>query len=83
LIWLGLSNIIIDVIARKDCIIFDPSTEDIDLNEIKYHYFPNYNTDKFIINNIKDASIEDRKRLNAHLYIGDVSSKLEIIVFCK
>lgn len=78
-----MDAVIIDVIARKDCIIFDPSTEDIDLNEIKYHYFPNYNTDKFIINNIKDASIEDRKRLNAHLYIGDVSSKLDIIDIIK
>lgn len=68
-----------DVIARQDYIIFEPSTEDIDLNEIKYYCFPNYKDDKFIVNNIKDASIEDRKRLKAHLYIGDVSSKLEIL----
>lgn len=68
-----------DVIARKDCMIFDPSTEEVDLNEIKYHCFPNYKDDKFIINNIQDASIVDRKRLRAHLYVGDISSKQEIL----
>lgn len=75
--------VIMDIIARKDCTIFDPSTEDIDLNVIKHHYFPNYSTDKFIVNKIKDASIEDRKRLKAHLYIGDILSKLEIIEIIK
>lgn len=68
-----------DVIARKDCMIFEPSTEEVDLNEIKYHCFPNYRDDKFIINNVEDASIQERKRLCAHLYIGDVSSKQEIL----
>lgn len=39
-------SVLKDVIARQDCMIFDPSTEDIDLNEIKYHCFPNYTTKK-------------------------------------
>lgn len=68
-----------DIIARQDCMIFDPSTEDVDLNEIKYYCFPNYKNDKFIINRIQDSSIGERKRLRAHLYIGDVSTKQEII----
>ena len=75
----AIDDVLKDVIERKDCMIFDPSTEDINLNEIKYHCFPNYRDDRFIINNIQDSSIKDRKRLRAHLYIGDTSSKQEII----
>ncbi len=79
----SMDAVLKDVISRQDCMIFDPSTEDIDLNEIKYHRFPNYKDDRFIINNIEDSSIGERKRLRAHLYIGDVSSKLEIIDIIK
>jgi uncharacterized protein YchJ len=79
----AFDDVLKDVIARGDCMIFDPSTEDIDLNEIKYHCFPNYKSEKFIINNIQDSSIDERKRLRAHLYIGDVSEKQEIIDIIK
>ena len=75
----AMDEVLKDVIARKDFMIFDASTEEVDLNEIKYHCFPNYIDDRFIINNIQDSSIEDRKRLQAHLYIGNISSKQEII----
>lgn len=30
------------VIKRSDCLIWDASTEDIDLQEVKYFRFPNY-----------------------------------------
>jgi len=75
----SMDAVLKDVVKRQDCIIFDSSTEEIDLNKIKYHSFPNYKDDKFIINNIKDSSIGDQKRLRVHLYIGDESSKQEII----
>lgn len=67
------------VINRNDFIIFEPSTEVIDLTEVKYFCFPNHTTDKYKINNIQDASLEERKRLKAHLFIGDVEDKQEII----
>lgn len=67
------------VINRNDFIIFDPSTEVIDLTEVKYFCFPNHIADKYKINNIQDASLEDRKRLKAHLFIGNVEDKQEII----
>lgn len=71
------------VIGRKDFIIFDPSHEEIDLNEVKYFCFPNYTTDKYKVNNIEDASVEDKKRLRAHLFIGDIRNKQEIIEVIK
>ncbi len=68
-----------EVTKRKDFIIFDPSTEEIDLNEIKYFCFPNYNGKTFKINNVQDASNERRKRLKARLYIGEIAEKQEIL----
>lgn len=62
-------------IARKDFLIFDPSTEDVDLNEVKYFCFPNYSSEHYQINNVQDASVEDQKRLRATLYIGDVEDR--------
>ncbi|WP_280527039.1 SEC-C metal-binding domain-containing protein [Clostridium senegalense] len=67
------------VINRNDFIIFDASTEVVDLTEVKYFCFPNHTTDKYKINNIQDASVDDRKRLKAHLFIGDVEDKKEIV----
>lgn len=68
-----------EVSKRQDFIIFDPSTEDVDLSEIKYFCFPNYNSKTFKINNVQDASNEQRKRIKARLYIGEISEKHEII----
>lgn len=68
-----------EVIDRKDFNIFPPSTESIDLSEIKYFCFPNYNDESFKINSVADASLEDYKRLKAHLYIGDITEKQDIL----
>ncbi len=67
------------VIERDDCIIFDASTEQIDMQEIKYYCFPNHSEEEYKLNNIEDASISDRKRLKAHLFIGDISEKEKIL----
>ena len=71
--------IISEIIERKDFLIFPPSTEEIDLNEIKYFSFPNYYAPNFKINNVQDASTLDRKRLKANLYIGDICDREEIL----
>ncbi len=63
--------------------VFAPSIENVDLHEIKYFRFPNYVSDKFIINKIEDASLEDRKRLKCHLFIGDTQDKQEILKIIK
>ena len=62
---------------RGDIIVFAPSIENVDLHEIKYFRFPNYVSDKFIINKIEDASLEDRKGLNVTclLEIRKISKK--------
>lgn len=59
--------------------VWSPSMETVDLNKTKYFRFPNYKNETYSINNVEDASIEDRKRLKAHLYIGDMDTREEII----
>ena len=75
----GFDDVLKDVIARNDVFIFPPATEDIDLNEVKYFCFPNYNTDTYKINNVQDASTLDRKRIKANLYIGETSDRENIL----
>lgn len=74
-----LDAVIKDVIERKDFLIFPPSTEDVDLNEIKYFCFPNYNASNFKINSVQNASTQDRKRLRASVYIGNTDERNEIL----
>lgn len=75
----SFDEVIQEVIKRQDFVIFPPSDEPVDLNEIKYFCFPNYNMESFKISNVADASLEDRKRLRAHLFIGEISEKQEIV----
>lgn len=75
----SIDKIFQEAIKRQDVNIFPSSTEEIDLNEVKYFCFPNYNGDSFKINNVTDASLPDSKRLKAHLFIGDISEKQEIV----
>ena len=65
---------------RKDCVLFPPSNEIIDLNEIKYFTFPNRITDTYKINNIEDCSLQDRKRLKAHLFVGNHCSRETLLM---
>lgn len=68
-----------EIIDRKEFLIFPPSTEDIDLNEVKYFCFPNYNSAKFKINNIANASTQDRKRLRANLFVSDTNNRNDLL----
>lgn len=79
----SFADVLAEVSKRNDYIIFDPSTEAVDLSEIKYFCFPNYKSKTFKINNVEDASIEQQKRLRAHLYIGDITEKQEILAIIR
>lgn len=74
-----LTDVIKEIIARQECLIWDASTEEIDLQEVKYFRFPNYSNKKFKVNTVQDASLPDRKRLKANLFIGNISDKQEIL----
>ncbi len=67
------------VIKRGDLMVWDASIENIDLQEVKYFRFPNHSEEDYKINNIEDASLENIKRLRAHLFIGDISDKNTIL----
>ena len=80
----NLSEIVKEVILNES-MIFDASTENVDLQEIKYFRFPNYKCDLYKISDINDASTPDRKRLRCKVYIGGIDSKeliLRIINEC-
>lgn len=65
---------------RNDCILFPASTEVVDLNEIKYFTFPTRVTDTYKIINIEDCSLPDRKRLKAHLFVGNPCSRETLLM---
>lgn len=75
----NFATVLQKIIDRNDFVYFEPYTENIDLNEIKYFCFPNYNSEKSKINRISDASVPGRKRLRACLYIEDETDKNAII----
>lgn len=75
----GFEKTLNQAINRGDYLVWPPSTEEVDLNEIKYFRFPNYRNKKFSINQVEDASIQDRKRLKANIYIGDIDTREEIL----
>lgn len=74
-----LDAVIKEVIDRKDFMVFPPSEEEVDLNEIKYFCFPNYYSSEFKVNNVQDASVNERKRLRAHIYIGNTDDRNQIL----
>lgn len=74
-----IDAVVSEIIGRKEFIIFPESTEEIDMNEIKYFCFPNLNTPSFKVNNVANASTMDRKRLRAHLYIGSIDDRNQIL----
>lgn len=78
-----LVEVTTQAIKRKDVIIFEPATEKIDLQEIKYFRFPNHRGEKFNINRVTDVSLSDRKRLKCNLFIGNIDKKEEIVEIIK
>lgn len=67
------------VIARKDYMVWDASNEEIDVEEVKHFRFPRYNYDGLTINRIADASVAERKRIKANMFIGDETDKAKIL----
>lgn len=76
---LDMADVHLQAIARKDMQFTEASDEIIDIQEYKYFRFPNYKKNGVIINSIEDTSTPERKRLKAHLFIGDTEDKQEII----
>ena len=75
----SLSRAVDNMLRRGDEILFDPSDEDIDLEEIKYYKYPQFNSRKYKIRKVEDCSLADRKRLKAHVFIGDVNKRDDIL----
>jgi hypothetical protein len=68
-----------EVLLEAERIIGEASTEDVDLQEIKYFRFPNYTGNGFKIRRVEDSSVDNRKRLKASLFIGDEADKENLI----
>lgn len=78
-----LDEVFLEVKNRGDFIIFSQSTENVDLKEIQYFCFPEYSCKEFQINCVDDCSTENRKRLNASLYVRETIKKEEILNIIK
>ena len=74
-----IKEVLEDVIKKKEVLIFDPATEKINLQEIKYFRFPTFQNSIYQIRQIEDASLPDKKRLRCHLFIGSLHDKTEIL----
>lgn len=74
-----MEDVISKLIKSNEIMIWDSSKEDLNLEEIKYHRYPTYKENNFTIKNVQDASLEDRKRLKAHLFIGDIDKREDIL----
>ena len=75
----NMSVIYAKAIQNSEFIYYKPNNENVDLNEEKYFCFPNYESDTIKINHVADASLQDRKRLKANVFIGEISDKNQIM----
>lgn len=72
-------NDIAQAVLANDSFLIPPSEEEIDPSEYKYFCFPNYSKNGITINEVADCSQPDLKRLKAHMFIGDITEKGEIL----
>ncbi len=63
------------IIRKESPLLWEPSTEEIDINESKTAYYNNIKKNDYEIVNIRDISTEDLKRFRVDLFIGDVARK--------
>lgn len=75
-----MSDIVNEIIYNKEILIYNPSTENLNLHEIKYFRFPNYSDKDLTITQIFDASVPERKRLRCNMFIGEVYKKENILL---
>lgn len=68
-----------NAIKKMEFVYYKPDNENVDINAEKYFCFPNYESDVIKINQVTDASVKDRKRLKANLFVGNISNKKEIM----
>ena len=75
----NMSFIYEKAIKNREFAYYKADNDDVDLNEIKYFCFPNYESNNVKVNQVADASIDDRKRLRANVFIKNNSSRIEIL----
>ena len=74
-----MSEVFQEIAASGELMYMKEDTDSIAVSEAKYFCFPNYNSGCVKVNHIYDASMADRKRLRANVFIGDVRDKSEIL----
>lgn len=72
-------NAVENMLKRGDEVLFEPSEEKIDLEEIKYYKYPQYNSETYKIRSVEDCSLADKKRFRAHVFIGNTSKREDIL----
>ena len=77
------NSIIERTISSGNAMMFYPSSENIDMNEVMYFRFPNYVMENYKIADVVDVSIDELKRLKCNLYIGDETDKKIILQYIR
>lgn len=72
-------GIVEDLVADNRFVYFPCSDEVIDESEYKYFVYPNFITDSYTIKNLAHASLFERKRIKANVFIGDEVNKRKIL----
>jgi hypothetical protein len=63
------------VVKNNPSLLWEPYTEEIDVNEAKKAYYQDIIKENYEIRNIQDISMEDIKRFKLELYIKNVSRR--------
>lgn len=74
-----INDNLLKAIKRGDVQFSTPSTENVDIQEIKYHLYPSFQNDKYSISSLEDVSIGNRKRFRAQLFVGDTTVREDLI----
>ncbi|MFY2253441.1 hypothetical protein ACOSZH_26470 [Priestia megaterium] len=70
-----LEELATTIIRKESPLLWEPFTEEIDINESKSAYYNNIKKVDYEIVNIRDVSTEDQKRFRVDLFIGDVTRR--------
>lgn len=72
-------TLIKSIASRGDILWQAPSNEEINMADALFYTFPELRQDSLIITDVKDVSLEDRKRIKAKLFVGKNLTRNAII----
>ncbi len=72
-------NLIARIAKRRDVMWSKPNVEASDAEKLEYYRFPVFESSDYSVYEIEDASLGDRKRIRATVYVGDIDDKSTLV----